>query len=332
MLRVSVVIPAFNRCAVTRLCLEALEMQDLPPEEYEIIVVDNASIDDTPEVVRSFQERAKCSVTYIRHTINQGLSVSRNDGVMRARGDIVVMLDNDNIAAPNMLRAHLLCHEAAEPEHIAVVGNPQYSVSSIHGSNFGRYLQSRYLGSRTHDHRINPENLSPHHLAGLNHSCRRADLIAVGLYSTDIQGYGGEDELLGYRLRQAGIRIAFAEAAHSVHVDDVSISRYKHKILEANRGAYLTLVREIPDFFAGTRAALLQPMRLRHDSMRVLLAKAGVHLVLNPVTTMLLEMWVRATDRVSFFYLPWVCYALVGGWSLAGQRSKNGTRRLVNYA
>jgi len=37
-------------------------LQDLSPEEYEVIVVDDASSDDTPEVVRSFQERAKCSV------------------------------------------------------------------------------------------------------------------------------------------------------------------------------------------------------------------------------------------------------------------------------
>lgn len=43
MLRVSVVILAFNRCAVTCLCLEALGMQDLGPEEYEVIVVDDAS-------------------------------------------------------------------------------------------------------------------------------------------------------------------------------------------------------------------------------------------------------------------------------------------------
>lgn len=306
-------------------------MQDLAPEEYEVIVVDDASSDDTPEVVRSFQERTKCSVTYIRHTVNQGRSATRNDGVLQARGDIVVMLDNDNIAVPDMLRAHLLRHEVAEPEHIAVVGNVRYSASSINGSNFGRYLQSRYLGSRTHDHRINPENLSPHHLAGGNSSCRRADLIAVGLYSTDIQGYGGEDELLGYRLQQAGIRMVFAEDARSEHLEDLSIGRYKRKILEANRGGYLTLMRRIPDFFVGTGAALLQPMRPRHDSTRVLLAKAGTRLVLNPVTTMMLEMWVRATDRVSFLYVPWVCRALVGGWSLAGQRSMNARRRLVDY-
>jgi hypothetical protein len=146
-----------------------------------------------------------------------------------------------------------------------------------------------------------------------------------------MQGYGGEDEFLGYQLRQAGIRIVFAEAARSEHIDDVSIGRYKRKILEANRGGYLTLMRRIPDFFVGTGAAFLQPMRPRHDSMRVLLAKAGTRLVLNPVTTMLLEMWVRATDRVSFLYLPWVCRALVGGWSLAGQRSIDGRRRLVDY-
>lgn len=331
MLRVSVVIPAFNRCAVTRLCLEALEMQDLPLEEYEIIVVDNASIDDTPEVVRSFQERAKCNVTYIRHTINQGLSVSRNDGVMRARGDIVVMLDNDNIAAPNMLRAHLLCHEAAEPEHIAVVGNPQYSVSSIHGSNFGRYLQSRYLGSRGHDPRINYENLSPQYLAGLNHSCRRTDLITVGLYNTGLGGYGGEDGYLGYSLQQVGIRIVFAEDARSEHIEDLSIGRYKRKILEASAGAGRTLMNDIPGYFKGSRVALLEPIRLRNHSIGVVFAKAGMRLALNPVTTILLEMWVRTTDRVSFLYLPWVCHALVAGWSLAGLRSKKSKRGLVNY-
>jgi len=331
MLRVSVVIPAFNRCAVTRLCLEALGAQDLAPEEYEVIVVDDASIDDTPEVVRSFQERAKCSVTHIRHTINQGRSVTRNDGVLQAKADVVVMLDNDNIAAPNMLRAHLLRHETAEPEHIAVVGNAHYSASSINSSNFGRYLQSRYLGSRAHDHRINPENLSPQYLAGLNHSCRRMDLITVGLYNTGLGGYGYEDSYLGYSLQQAGIRIVFAEDARSEHVEDLSIGRYKRKILEASAGAARTLMNNIPGYFRGSRVALLEPTRLRNDSIGVLFAKVGTRLALNPVTTMLLEIWVRTTDRVSFLYLPWVCHALVGGWFLAGLRSKKGKRGLVDY-
>lgn len=331
MLRVSVVIPAFNRCAITRLCLEALGMQDLPPEEYEIIVVDDASSDDTPEVVRSFQERAKCHVTYIRHTVNKGHTATRHDGVLQARADIVVELDNDNIAAPGMLRAHLACHEAAEPEHIAVVGNVRYSASSIKGSNFGRYLQSRCLGLRAHDRRINPENLSSQYFAGANHSCRRVDIVAVSLHNMDIQGYGGWDGYLGYRLRQAGVRIVFAADARSEHIDDVSIKRYKRKIIEASAGAVQTLMSDIPGYYTGSRVALLEPIGLHTDSMRMLLAKAAVRVVLNPLTTMLLEMWIRATDRLSFLYLPWACHALVGGWSLAGLRFKNRKRRLIDY-
>lgn len=331
MLRVSVVIPAFNRCAVTGLCLEALGSQDLPPEEYEVIVVDDASSDDTPEVVRSFQERSKCCVTYIRHAVNKGHAATRSDGVLQARADIVVELDNDNIAAPGMLRAHLLCHEAAEPEHIAAVGHVRYSASSIEGSNFGRYLQSRCLGSRAHDRRIDPENLPAQYFAGLNHSCRRMDLVAVSLHNIDIRGYGGWDGYLGHRLRQAGVRIIFAADARSEHVDDVSIGRYKCKTIEASAGAALTLMNAIPGYYRGSSLALLEPLRFRDDSMRVILAKTGIRVLLNPVTTVLLETWVRTTDRLPFLYLPWVCHALVGGWFLAGQRSKNRRRRPVNY-
>ena len=331
MLRVSVVIPAFNRCAVTGLCLEALGSQDLPPEEYEVIVVDDASSDDTPEVVRSFQERARCHVTYIRHTVNKGHTATRNDGVLQARADVVVELDNDNIAAPGMLRAHLVSHEAAEPEHIAVVGNVRYSASSIEGSNFGRYLQSRYLDSRAYDHRINPQDLASQYFAGANHSCRRVDLVGVSLYSMDIQGYGGWDGYLGYRLRQAGVRIVFAANARSEHIDDVSIGRYKCKIIEASAGAFQTLMSNMPGYYTGSRMALLEPIGLHSDTMRMLLAKAAVRVVLNPVTTLLLETWVRTTDKVSFLYLPCVFRALVAGWSLSGLRSKKGKRRLVDY-
>lgn len=95
--RVSVVIPAYNYAAYLRPCIESVLTQSLEPAD--VVVVDDASTDETPDVARSFGP----PVTYIRHERNSGLSASRNTGIRNSSGDLITFLDADDLMKPDNL-------------------------------------------------------------------------------------------------------------------------------------------------------------------------------------------------------------------------------------
>jgi len=99
---VSVIVPTWNRCDYLSDTLDSLISQDWPGDRYEVVVVDDGSTDQTPDVVRGFQERNGHAVTYVRKA-HGGLNAGRNAGILAARGDIVWFLDDDELAEPDHL-------------------------------------------------------------------------------------------------------------------------------------------------------------------------------------------------------------------------------------
>lgn len=97
--RIAVVIPAYNYAQYLPACIESVLAQTFEPAE--IVVVDDASTDDTPEVVRGYEGR----VRYVRHDRNSGLSASRNTGVRHTSADLITFLDADDMMTPETLVA-----------------------------------------------------------------------------------------------------------------------------------------------------------------------------------------------------------------------------------
>jgi glycosyltransferase involved in cell wall biosynthesis len=88
---ISIIIPTYNRCQLLRRAIESVRRQTIQ-EEREIIVVDDASTDET----RQYVEGLKDEVIYIRNPENKGACYSRNEGFKAAQGECVAFLDSDN--------------------------------------------------------------------------------------------------------------------------------------------------------------------------------------------------------------------------------------------
>ncbi|HWQ57282.1 MAG TPA: glycosyltransferase [Bryobacteraceae bacterium] len=104
MLRVSLIICTYNRADILSRCLVAAREQTLSGSDYEIIVVDNASTDHTRAVVERFVSTAGkgAEVRYLFESA-KGLSHARNAGAEAARSPTVTYIDDDAIAAPDLL-------------------------------------------------------------------------------------------------------------------------------------------------------------------------------------------------------------------------------------
>src|SRR5581483_5300537 len=102
--RASIVIPTFNRADLTRRCLAAL--RETAPEA-EVIVVDNASTDETPELPTAEHEAGR--IRAILNDVNRFYGPASNQGARAATRELVVFLNNDTIPRPGWLEALVGC-------------------------------------------------------------------------------------------------------------------------------------------------------------------------------------------------------------------------------
>jgi glycosyltransferase involved in cell wall biosynthesis len=109
-MKVSVIIPTFNRAAFLKEAIDSVLSQSY--QDFELIVVDDGSTDLTQDVIREYPE-----LTYI-HQGNQGVSAARNRGLQVATGEYVAFLDSDDLWVKEKLQVQMTWMEA-NPDSIA---------------------------------------------------------------------------------------------------------------------------------------------------------------------------------------------------------------------
>jgi len=112
----SVIVPVYNLAHVTHQCLRRLLATAPRDFEVEVVVVDDASRDETPRLLTDYADR----VRVVRHRANQGFARSCNDGAAAASGRYLVFLNNDTIPGTGWLDA-LVRHAESDPA-IGAVG------------------------------------------------------------------------------------------------------------------------------------------------------------------------------------------------------------------
>lgn len=95
---VSVIIPTHNRAQLVGWAIRSVLSQTF--QDFEIVVVDDASTDDTEQIVRAFADRR---VVYVRREKNGGAAAARNSGIAAARGAYISFLDSDDEYLPTKL-------------------------------------------------------------------------------------------------------------------------------------------------------------------------------------------------------------------------------------
>jgi len=100
---VSIIIPTRNRGYILKKTLNSLFNQDYPKDKMEIIIIDDASKDNTSYIVNSFKSKFKY-LSYLKNSVPSGANFSRNRGIEVANGEILVFIDDDVIAPKNWLK------------------------------------------------------------------------------------------------------------------------------------------------------------------------------------------------------------------------------------
>jgi glycosyltransferase involved in cell wall biosynthesis len=208
--QLSVVIATYNRQALLRALLEDLREQDVGSDAFEVVLVDDGSHAPVRDAIASLS--LPYTLTLIAQP-NAGQAVARDNGIRRAAGEIVVIVDDDMRLPTHFLRAHREAHAAG---CTVVLGWIKPSPTLDHMPLFERF-HARQLDAFVAGVRRG-ERVRGAALCTGNVSVRRADYLAVGGFDRALTR--SEDRDLGIRLEAHGARIAFSERAYSTHGSD----------------------------------------------------------------------------------------------------------------
>ena len=194
---ISVQMCTYNRRALLDRVLRALFDQDLDPDAYEIVLVDDGSTDGSYENIIA-RLHPPCALHVVRQK-NAGLARGRNVGIARARGAYILFMDDDVLATPGLLSAHLRFHES-HARSICRAG--VINVPSFDALPPPKYSWRNYSGA---------------YFWTTNVSLPAALLREAGGFDERFREYGWEDLELGFRLRRMGVPSILARDAIVYH-------------------------------------------------------------------------------------------------------------------
>jgi glycosyltransferase involved in cell wall biosynthesis len=221
MAEISALLTTRDRAHLLPRVLGALQRQTLPPSRFEIVVVDDGSTDGTWAVLQRYADKLPLRVLRQRHS---GLAEAKNLGVFAARSPIIIFLDDDDVADPNLITAHLAMHIAHPQTGIAVLGHTRLAPEVVrfsvmrHVTEVGCQLFS-YGGLRP------GQILGYTEFWGGRSSCKRELLLRHGAFNP-IFRFGYEDVECAWRLAPHGLQVIYEPAASSTMIRAISFDDF----------------------------------------------------------------------------------------------------------
>jgi glycosyltransferase involved in cell wall biosynthesis len=256
-MNVSVVIPTYNRATTVMHAIRSAAAVDYPSDGYEIIVVDNASTDATPQVVKNLQGHVNGRT--LRYVLEKqlGLHNARHAGANAATGEILVFTDDDATFDPGWLQAYATAF-AEHPEMAAAAGPvrpvweappPQWLIDFMGDSKSFGILS---LMEPYKEFRLDRKGM----FFGVNMAIRRDVLFEVGGFNPEAFGdiwLGDGETGLNRKLWNRGMLIGHVPDAvvyHHIPAQRMTVDYFCCRM--ANEGAcamYSRFHRGVPHWF-----------------------------------------------------------------------------------
>lgn len=267
---ISVIIPTYNRCEILLKCLTTLDRQTILHSDFEVIVCDDGSTDDTADAVAQFP--SKFPLRYFRQD-NRGPASARNMGIEQAKADLLLFLNDDALLEPDALRIHLEEHARQLDTSIAVLGrfslHPDFNNISkpvafaIEHSDlvfdYSRMVQGKAYGYR--------------HFYTCNISLYKAFLRQVGCFDESFTTAGAEDIELGYRLERTGLSIVYRNDCVAWHAHRLEATDLAKMFTVRGKGGVSLYIKHprIPHHYRDLSLRQVRDFQARHCQLEPLL-------------------------------------------------------------
>lgn len=295
-IRLSVVIPTFNRTKLLRDTIPALANQRVDADvEYEVIYVSNGSTDGTDEMMKDVVAQYAGKFRYFAIAPTGGPSAPRNVGIRNATGDIVILIDDDILPEPDFVQRHAEFHKCHPELHDAAVGYV--------------YVPDRLLDDPVSFYHVFPyqkmkttENLHYLFFWTSNVSLKRQFMLDYGMFDEKFLSH--EDIICGWDLSRHGMNLHLLMAARAEHLHQFDVERMPIKSRWMGRWLYF-VARRIPDRELKVQYGILSPEVGWRVYARLAFRRMGFRLLDNPLTIAVLRL-IGATrsrrNRITDFY------------------------------
>lgn len=247
--RFTIAIPTYNRASRLRQTLAGIARQEIPAGEYEVLVIDNNSTDDTRQAVAEWAA-APSPPRYLLET-RQGLDHGRNRAIAEARGEIILFADDDILVEPDWLRRIAEPFDRDRDGRIGAVGG---EVVPVFPDGLPAWVADWHspLAFRKDAGPLGPSQ-NP---MGANLAIPRRVFARVGQFHTALDRSGGSyfsggDTDMVRRIRAAGFEVWFAPAAAVRHQMPASRTTFRY----AARHAFDSARSRVVDRAGGPGAA-----------------------------------------------------------------------------
>lgn len=264
--------------------------------EYEVIFVDNGSTDETQAVIAAAMELYPGRFRYFYTPPSGGPSRPRNIGVRNARGEIVIILDDDVVPEPDFVQHHWNFHQRRPEPECAALGEV-YVPNEL----------KRDPMSLFHDFPYNEVRksgvLSYLFFWTCNVSLKREYMLNCGMFSEDVLYY--EDLVCGHKLAANGMRLYFCPEARGAHMHKLRREGVPKKGRFIGRWLF-ALTMLIPELAVKERFGILTPEIGWVPLMGKLLRRAVFRVTDNPLTLSLLKLlgaeWKERNPVTDLYY------------------------------
>jgi glycosyltransferase involved in cell wall biosynthesis len=227
----SVIIPTYNRAEILRRNLNLLALQTY--SDFEVIVIDDGSTDNTPRSLKEFTSKVKFPLKIISQK-NRGQSHARNQGIAKAQGDIILFLGDDMLPANNLLAKHAEFHTIHANEKFACLGLVEWS-PEIKITRFMRWLTRSGIQFKFSDLRKNsPVDFWRFYTANLS---LKKKFLTTEKFCENFSSWGFEDAELGLRLQKNGMQLLFNHEAIVQHYHEITSDSLKDRQFSAGKNA-----------------------------------------------------------------------------------------------
>lgn len=230
-LKFTVIIPTFNRAEILQRNLNLLATQTF--DDFEVIVIDDGSTDETLRLLREFEKKVKFPLKFLTQK-NSGQATARNRGIEISTGEILLFLGDDMLPLPNLLEKHFDFHKKFPAENFACLGLVRWH-PEIRISKFMKWLEKSGAQFKFHDLKENSQtDFWRFYTANISF---KKKFLGKERFNENFSGWGFEDAEIGLRLQKKGMKLLFNPEAIAQHFHEISAESLTDRQFAAGRNA-----------------------------------------------------------------------------------------------
>lgn len=232
--KISVVIPTYNRAELLTHTLNSLTCQTIDSSLFEVIVIDDGGSDNSEEICHDFS--SKINIKYIwQKDAGFRPGKARSVGIVAAEGEYVLLIDSGIILSQSGLEKHLFRHQSSELNKVVIGYIYGFKSAEDDINNIFNSIDSKNVDSSVQ--KMNAMNLldfrqwqydklgknlamwpAPFDIFWTAHvSAKRSEIIRAGLFDESFNSWGGEDVDLGIRLFHNNNKYELGDDIHAIH-------------------------------------------------------------------------------------------------------------------